>query len=77
MCQVALLPLNFEGGLLGVADCICLGEVAAFSRGVCLRKVVLHIVCYAQGERTVRLGAFKCKGGSSDAYLATAVSGKE
>ena len=31
--------------------------------------------CYAQGEHTVRLGAFECEGGSSDAYLATAVSG--
>ena len=32
--------------------------------------------CYAQGERMVRLGAFECEGGSSDAYLATAVSGE-
>ena len=29
--------------------------------------------CYAQDERTVRLGAFECEGGSSGACLATAV----
>ena len=32
--------------------------------------------CYAQDERTVRLGAFECEGGCSGASLATAVSGK-
>ena len=32
--------------------------------------------CYAQGKRTVRLGAFKCEGGSSGASLATAVLGE-
>ena len=32
--------------------------------------------CYAQDEHMVQLGAFECEGGSSDAYLATAVSGE-
>ena len=35
-----------------------------------------NVSCYAQDERMVRLGAFECEGGSSDAYLATAVSGE-
>ena len=36
---------------------------------------ILH--CYAQDERTVRLGAFECEGGSSDVCLATAASDEE
>ena len=32
----------------------------------------IHLHCYAQDERMVRLGAFECEGGSSDVCLATA-----
>ena len=39
------------------------------------KKHPIVYYCYAQGERTVRLGAFECEGGSSDTCLATAVSG--
>ena len=33
--------------------------------------------CYAQDERTVRLGVFECEGGSSAVCLATAASDEE
>ena len=32
-----------------------------------------RVECYAQDERTVKLGAFECEGGSSVTYLATVV----
>ena len=54
------------------------GWKCATDQQVCVSLSELHgqAICYAQDERMVRLGAFECEGGSSDAYLATAVSGE-
>ena len=54
-----------------------LGHMTMGSGSCTLATIIGMLICYAQDERTVRLGAFECDGGSDSVCLATAASGEE